>query len=78
MNETAEDSYVMQMLTSPSSVVLSTSSSPLNNRVAGHRPTTIAISPEEVVMRMLDYHTVFNSNYNSMIFCLLFWQVKRK
>ncbi|KAI9566032.1 hypothetical protein GHT06_009831 [Daphnia sinensis] len=55
INETAEDSYVMQMLTSPSSVIQV--ASPLNNQTASHRPTTVAISPEEVAMRMLDYHT---------------------
>jgi hypothetical protein len=63
----------MQMLTSPSSVVhnVLASSSPtsLNNPSADHRPltssalTTVAISPEEVAMRMLDYYTVCNRLY---------------
>ena len=62
VNESTEDSYVMQMLTSPSSVVqpyVLADSSPtsLNNPTAGHR-LTVAISPEEVAMRMLDYYTV--------------------
>lgn len=74
VNESTEDSYVMQMLTSPSSVVQQSNgpSSPtsLNNAnisatSGGHRhvtssapSTTVAISPEEVAMRMLDYYTV--------------------
>lgn len=44
MNDTTEDSYVMQMLTSPAAVVVSSGT---------HR--TVAISPEEIAMRMLDY-----------------------
>jgi hypothetical protein len=74
LNESSEDSYVMQMLTSPSSVVqqqhvISSSSPSLNHPIissSDHRhqtasaaaPITVAISPEEVAMRMLDYYTV--------------------
>jgi hypothetical protein len=76
VNESSEDSYVMQMLTSPASVVqqqqqqaaAGSSSSPVTslNHPTGHRhltpssagPVTVAISPEEVAMRMLDYYTV--------------------
>ena len=76
INESSEDSYVMQMLTSPSSVVqqhvISSPSPSLNHPIissSDHRhqtasaaaPITVAISPEEVAMRMLDYYTVHGS-----------------
>ena len=48
INDTTEDSYVMQMLTSPAAVrVVVSHQSP--------RLRTVSISPEEIAMRMLDY-----------------------
>lgn len=88
VNESSEDSYVMQMLTSPASVVqlqqqqaTASSSSPVTslNHPTGHRhltpssagPVTVAISPEEVAMRMLDYYTVHAAHF--LLFQNLFY-----
>lgn len=63
INDTTEDSYVMQMLTSPAAVVVPSPPS------SHHR--TIAISPEEIAMRLLDYtvnkNGVIDSDYQFVL-----------